>query len=171
MILILSWTTCWANSRLSGHFGCLNATVMSMSLYKLHGDSHYTCLLGINIVILMTWCPFSARASATVTHRNENVVILTKFSFLAKLKVVILITSSPASDENFIKMKIYSFQCDGLRWPLWHQDDTWYMMTSSNGNIFRVNGHLCGEFTGPRWIPRTKASNAELWCFLWSASE
>ena len=30
------------------------------------------------------------------------------------------------------------------------------MMTSSNGNIFRVIGHLCGEFTGHRWIPRTK---------------
>ena len=27
------------------------------------------------------------------------------------------------------------------------------MMTSSNENIFRVTGHLCGEFTGPRWIP------------------
>ena len=27
------------------------------------------------------------------------------------------------------------------------------MMTSSNGNIFRITGHLCGEFTGPRWIP------------------
>ena len=39
------------------------------------------------------------------------------------------------------------------------------MMTSSNGNIFRVTGHLCGEFTGPRWIPRTKASDAELWFF------
>ena len=25
----------------------------------------------------------------------------------------------------------------------------------------------CGEFTGHRWIPRTKASDAELWCFLW----
>ena len=24
------------------------------------------------------------------------------------------------------------------------------MMTSSNGNIFRVTGHLCGEFTGDR---------------------
>ena len=24
------------------------------------------------------------------------------------------------------------------------------MMTPSNGNIFRVAGHLCGEFTGPR---------------------
>ena len=23
------------------------------------------------------------------------------------------------------------------------------MMTSSNGNVFRVTGHLCGEFTGP----------------------
>ena len=43
------------------------------------------------------------------------------------------------------------------------------MMTSWNGNIFRVTGHLCGEFTGPRWIPHTKASDAELWCFLWSA--
>ena len=30
---------------------------------------------------------------------------------------------------------------------------------------------LCGEFTGPRWIPRTKASDAELWYYLWSASE
>ena len=43
------------------------------------------------------------------------------------------------------------------------------MITSSNGNIFRVTGHLCGEFTGLRWIPRTKASDAELWCFLWCA--
>ena len=40
-------------------------------------------------------------------------------------------------------------------------------MTSSNGNIFRVTGHLCGEFTGPRWIPRTKASDAKLWCFFY----
>ena len=49
---------------------------------------------------------------------------------------------------------------------------TWLcMMTSSNGNIFRVTGHLCGEFIGPRWIPHTKASDAELWCLLWSASE
>ena len=45
------------------------------------------------------------------------------------------------------------------------------MMTSSNGNIFRVTGHLCGEFSGPLWIPRTKARDAELWCFLWSAPE
>ena len=27
------------------------------------------------------------------------------------------------------------------------------MMTSSNGNIFRVTGHLCGKFTGPGEFP------------------
>ena len=31
--------------------------------------------------------------------------------------------------------------------------------------IFRVTGHLCGEFTGPRWIPHTTVSDAELWFF------
>ena len=45
------------------------------------------------------------------------------------------------------------------------------MMTLSNGNIFRVIGPLWGEFTAHRWIPLTKASDAELWCFLWSGTE
>ena len=43
-----------------------------------------------------------------------------------------------------------------------HCDSWWliihlqtHMMTSWNGNIFCVTGHLCGEFTGLRWIPRT----------------
>ena len=45
------------------------------------------------------------------------------------------------------------------------------LIMSSNKNIFRVIGPLCGEFTGHRWIPLRKASDAELWCFLWSAPE
>ena len=32
----------------------------------------------------------------------------------------------------------------------------------------RVTGPLCRKFTGHRWIPLTKASDAELWYFLWS---
>ena len=39
-------------------------------------------------------------------------------------------------------------------------------MTSSNGNIVRVTGALCGEFIDHRWIPLTKASDAELWFFF-----
>ena len=30
---------------------------------------------------------------------------------------------------------------------------------------------LLGEFIGHRWIPLTKVSDAELWCFLWPAPE
>ena len=30
------------------------------------------------------------------------------------------------------------------------------MMTSSNGNIFRITAPLCGEFTGHRWISHHK---------------
>ena len=41
-----------------------------------------------------------------------------------------------------------------------------YMLTSSNGNIFLVTTHLCGEFTGHRWISLTKVSDAELWCLI-----
>ena len=33
-------------------------------------------------------------------------------------------------------------------------------------NIFSVTGPLCGEFTGQRWIPHTKGSDAELWCWV-----
>ena len=43
------------------------------------------------------------------------------------------------------------------------------VMTLSNGNIFRITVPLWGESTGHWRIPLTKASYAELWCFLWSA--
>ena len=46
-----------------------------------------------------------------------------------------------------------------------------FMITSSNRNIFRVTGPLRGGSTGHRWIPLPKASDAELWRFLWSAPE
>ena len=43
---------------------------------------------------------------------------------------------------------------------------THQMMTSSNGNIFRVTSPLCGEFIGHRWIPLTEASDAELFSLI-----
>ena len=51
--------------------------------------------------------------------------------------------------------------------------DLWSLIIkkSSNGNIFRVTGPLWGESTGDRWVPLTKASNAELWCFISSLPE
>ena len=61
------------------------------------------------------------------------------------------------TDNNF-----YPPVCFKFRWTWWrHQMET----------FFRVSGHLCWEFNCDRWIPRTKASDAELRCFLWSAPE
>ena len=57
---------------------------------------------------------------------------------------------------------------------IWRSSIHWFhlrmsdhLMTSSNWNIFRVTGHLYGDFLGHRWILRTKASDAELWYLLW----
>ena len=45
----------------------------------------------------------------------------------------------------------------------------WVMMTLSEGNIFRYTDPSWWESTDHRWIPLTKAGDAELWCFLWTA--
>ena len=52
--------------------------------------------------------------------------------------------------------KLHLYIESGPRPPL-SKCKTWAMMTSSNGNIIHVTGPLCGEFTGHRWIPLTKA--------------
>ena len=38
-------------------------------------------------------------------------------------------------------------------------------------NIFHVTGPLCEESTSHWWIPLTKTSDTELWCFLWYVLE
>ena len=99
-------------------------------------------------------------------------------SYVLCLKAVINIKLSVFIDHSPIV--VFCTVCSG--WQLWNMygcfvysrvlvSPMMYMMTSSNGNIFRVTGHLCEEFTGPRWIPRTKDSDAELWCFLWCTPE
>ena len=68
------------------------------------------------------------------------------------------------------KTQMQSYQLNQFSITL-KSDKIELMMTTSNGNIFRVTGHSCGEFIGHRWIPLTKPSDAELWWFLWSAPE
>ena len=89
----------------------------------------------------------------------------------AKVKTVWL---TPKRPDTFVKIESYIVRILSFKNDIpknWHVI-TWPcfsfcipMMTSSNGNYFRVTGHLCGAFTGHRWIPSTKTSDAELWCF------
>ena len=58
-------------------------------------------------------------------------------------------------------------ECVALLYNFWMQFDEFRsMMTSSNEYIIRVTVHLCMEFTGHRWIPRTKASDALLFSLI-----
>ena len=59
--------------------------------------------------------------------------------------------------------------CDQLYSLIQMQHTQWYaviMMTSSNGNIFRVTGPLCGEFTGHRGIPAQRPVTRSFDVFL-----
>ena len=63
-------------------------------------------------------------------------------------------TQFTITDENsFSNKMILSNLTSVMLPPPWFDV---FMMTSSNGNIVRVTGHLWGEFTVHRWIPRTK---------------
>ena len=46
-----------------------------------------------------------------------------------------------------------------------------YPLANGKETIKPQHISTCGESTGHRWIPPTKASDAELWCFLWSAPQ
>ena len=60
---------------------------------------------------------------------------------------------SCSADENQITYHWYSCSLEDRIYS------GYGLMTSSNGNIFRVTGPYCWEFTGRWWIPLTEASD------------
>ena len=80
------------------------------TLCCVRGKLVVTDLTNIRLVHMFC-CALLCCGCFAIAHWRENVVILTKFSLLAALEVVILTVSSAASDENFIKMKAFPFQC------------------------------------------------------------
>ena len=72
---------------------------------------------------------------------------------------------------------------DKLQRPVYHQRVSWYELSKGFTASLRIshddvikwkhfprNWPFVREIHRSRWIPHTKASDAELWCFLWSAS-
>ena len=104
---------------------------------------------GMSSVQVMDWCLFTSRHSLNqcwLTGSNHGEQTSEEF----KLHGHKQFRSIKSIMQNFGHCLLVSI----------------FMMTLWNGNIFRVTGHLCGEFTGPRWIPHTEASDTELWCFF-----
>ena len=76
--------------------------------------------------------------------------------------------------NNHYQMWIAQGRCiNMIRTPSkqWGVFDNVYILISNDDIIkwehFPRYWPLWGEFTGPQWIPLTKASDAELWYFLW----
>ena len=116
---------------------------------------------------LMKWC----------TGMNQGYVLVPKLS-----QIISIYASSKTNTLRFVIYFLVSHWDCVIQFRLDNNIDQNFkshdvgkcgssMTTSLIGSIFRVTCHLCGEFTGHRWIPRTKASDAELWCFPWSAPE
>ena len=75
-----------------------------------------------------------------------------EISSLDALEVVILTTFGVAINENFIKMTAFPFQ---WKWRVSKNSSEFVMMTSSNGNFFRANSPVTGEFPAQRPVTRS----------------
>ena len=81
----------------------------------------------------------------------------------------LMLVTTPKANLHRYKTSVVFAMCRET--PSWL---TWYLnlyKTSPNGNIFCLTGSLWEESIGHQWIPPIKASEAELWWFLWSAPE
>ena len=104
--------------------------------------------------------------SQRVPNLFSSIMEIILLKLLPHLPGAYEVTSMPSNKMTWTTAKM----CGSISMLPWLAttliDFTEIMMTSSNGNIFRVTGPLCGEFTSHWWIPLTKASDAELWCFF-----
>ena len=83
-----------------------------------------------------------------------------------------IIQKGPSSYSTLTQGHMLSIFLSWLLWFLTKASSDWYelyifsIMTSSNGNIWCVTGPLRGESADHWWIPITKISGMELWCFF-----
>ena len=136
----------------------------------------------INFRHSLQWC-HNERDDVS-NHMRDNCLPKRLFGRRSKKTSQLRVTGLCEGNSPWLVIYLHRGPVTRKRFPIddviMYEDRAWMgnytswghgMMTSSNGNILRVTGPLCGEFTGPRWISHTNASDAELWCFLWSASE
>ena len=114
-------------------------------------------------------CMFATAGTAFVyislnASKRYNFQSYRPWTFISKSQGPFFRYSIPSQAQVWYK---YSLQETTSRYISYKQ----FMIASSNEIIFRVTDPLWGESIGHRCIPLTKASGAELWCFLWCASE
>ena len=106
----------------------------------VHSTNWYIHIHSANILYI-TWTIIHAYIMLTTDFRGLPVSLIQFKCFRCHQTTQVL--EYLWENDTFISIQ----QVYGHALPCWQLQN--YMMTSSNGNIFRVTGHLCGEFTGP----------------------
>ena len=149
---------------------------------SLGTDVEFTCVRPENDLIIWNVYPMSRRPDNPDAWRESNLAVggilyasheKYGLSLLGKQERLQIrqITYEDAAVIECVGVNAFQKRAQLVVLGEFHTMCIIAMMTSSNGNISRVTNPLCGEFTRQRWIPRSKACDAELWCFLWSAPE
>ena len=165
IFFIYAWTSNWANNRyaagLRRHRARYDVAVMKISTW-------YTCFIQtswqIRVKSSANVCPLSCytRSVFDIRHCDDYPQLTsTDGGRCPKLR---------QADYNVVNSFHFIWRSGTRRWHRLQMSCN-YMIMSSNGNIFRITDLFWKETTGYRWISLTKANDAELWCFLWSAPE
>ena len=120
-------------------------------MFTDHQHSWY-CLYRINVSIYIR--TVSVKTMQTIyghpkiNSPSQMLIVAIHFIHRSVLSII------PTTAKNSVHFLLKEFHCHWYR-NSQHKSGIVIriMMTSWNGNIFRVTGPLCGEFTGHRWIP------------------
>ena len=159
-----------------------NKKTKQNSMVFLRAASQHAPLLGLNVFQVWHLNLFSlklfmflsavpvvtpGRDSFTVPLHNPNGRIVTGIWKLVKIPtshVSVTCIATPGNPYLYLYQPIIQGWCQPIAGQV-------SMMMLSIENFFHITGPLCGKFTSQRWIPLTKASDVELWCFIWSVPE
>ena len=153
------------------------------SCKTLYGD-----ISGHSINHLLPNCTLTHRTSSNVfqlsqywmLHSRASVYVMSQYVMIYKEHGRLVLTKHWIINRSLTRAR---FSIKIMQYKISHYKDktislrkifivktlSWWR--HQNGNIFRVTGPLCGEFTDHRRTPLTKASGVELRCFLLSAPE
>ena len=133
--------------------GLCEMVSISLDLNELNKKTH---LKGKMECIFYYLFPIFLRSGFTVHVLNCLDQILINIyiyiNILYHFTLIKLLASTCSEAPNILRLRV-------VKW------------TSSNGTILSVTCLLWGQSTGQLWILLTKASDAELWCFLWATPE
>ena len=155
-----------------GQFPCMS--VRTLYFLNTRGPLQWKTRPRCNIKTVFTGFGISI---IKIKESWDRLILIMGIAMLIRWHLYIEMIPGSCFDANFVVSDIGCCRYGNPWYRQWRQiwyhlhDCRWHTKTSSTGSIFRVTGPLYGEFTGHRWIPRTKTSDAELWCFLWSAPE